>query len=232
MARAMLTPAQCRAARGFLNWTLADLAAASGLSRASLNAFEGEKANPKAETLGAIYYAFSQAGIEIDPLGAIRQKEQQLDVRRLHGANGIRELQRDIIATCRRTGSDILFNGIDEQKFGEVDAAQQHAQIVALREYGIRERVLLRQNDRFLTYPPDVTTYRWLDPALFGTLTSVTYGDCHAMIIWGPPIEIIITQSAVVAQSHRQQFEFLWALAQPLPFTDEEILAINAELLK
>lgn len=227
-----LTPAQCRAARGFLNWTLADLAEASGISRASLNAFERGNSNMKADTMAAIQNAFDQAGMEFLDEYGVQQRGEKLEVRRLSGPQGVRMLQDEIFEVCRATGSDILFNGLDETKFGEVDLAFQQMHIERLRKHKISEKVLLKQGDRHLTYPPDVTTYRWLSPDLFGTLTSVIYGDRYGVILWGNPIQIVITHNRSLADTHRQQFEFLWQSAQPLPFSEDEIRQINEALTK
>ncbi|MCQ1800100.1 helix-turn-helix transcriptional regulator, partial [Neorhizobium galegae] len=40
---AILTPALCRAARGFLDWTQTDLADRSGVSRSTIRDYEGSR---------------------------------------------------------------------------------------------------------------------------------------------------------------------------------------------
>jgi transcriptional regulator with XRE-family HTH domain len=59
----MLTPAQLRAARGLLGWTLVDLAKASGIHRNSINSFEIEASDPKRSTLLALERALGKAGV-------------------------------------------------------------------------------------------------------------------------------------------------------------------------
>jgi len=221
----MLTPAQCRAARGFLNWTLADLAAASGLSRASLNSFEGGHSNAKADTLARIRYALEQQNLDFTDPSSVRQRGQKLDVRRYEGAEAIPLLHADIIETCRRTNSEVLLNNLEESPHTQTpeDQALLLKQIMELRHYHIRERVILCDGDRHFTFPPDVTTYRWISKDLFGLIPMVIYGDKQAIVMKGPPIVIVVTENIQLAQTYRQQFELLWSLAKPVPYTSEEI---------
>jgi transcriptional regulator with XRE-family HTH domain len=66
LALAVLTPGQCRAARALLDWTQADLSAATGISAVSLRAFErgGPMRDSNAQRLRV---AFEKAGVEFIP---------------------------------------------------------------------------------------------------------------------------------------------------------------------
>jgi len=59
----MITPGQIRAARGFLNWTQAQLAKAAGLSEVAVKNLERGRTDPRASTLTAIQEAFDHAGV-------------------------------------------------------------------------------------------------------------------------------------------------------------------------
>jgi transcriptional regulator with XRE-family HTH domain len=62
----MITPAQCRAARGLLDWTQADLAAATGLSVVTIRAFEkGGEMRESNRTL--LRLSFEKVGVEFIP---------------------------------------------------------------------------------------------------------------------------------------------------------------------
>lgn len=64
----MITPAQCRAARGLLDWTQDDLATATnGLGIVTVRQFEGEKTEPRKITLAAIRGALERAGVIFIP---------------------------------------------------------------------------------------------------------------------------------------------------------------------
>ncbi len=62
-----MLPAQCRAARGLLNWTQEDLAAKSGVSAVTIRNFENEKSTPQRATLIVLQQTFEAAGIELIP---------------------------------------------------------------------------------------------------------------------------------------------------------------------
>ena len=60
----MLTPAQCRAARGLLDWTQQELADAARIGVATVRLFEGEGAQSRQATLAVLRQAFELAGVE------------------------------------------------------------------------------------------------------------------------------------------------------------------------
>lgn len=61
-----MTPAQCRAARAFLEWTQPQLAAAAGISPSTLRDFEAGRRTPISNNLAAIEATFTKAGIEFE----------------------------------------------------------------------------------------------------------------------------------------------------------------------
>ena len=58
----MLTPAHAKAARAFLNWTAADLAAESGVGAATVRRWESGNA-VRADSVQAIFDALVNAGV-------------------------------------------------------------------------------------------------------------------------------------------------------------------------
>jgi transcriptional regulator with XRE-family HTH domain len=77
----MLTPAQCRAARGLLDWTQQELADAARIGVATVRLFEGEGAESRQATIAVLRQAFELAGVEfIDENGGgpgVRLREWQ-----------------------------------------------------------------------------------------------------------------------------------------------------------
>jgi DNA-binding XRE family transcriptional regulator len=63
MSTLPITPAQCRAARGLMNWNQGDLARKAGVSRQTINDYESGKREPIPNNLIAIVMAFVEAGI-------------------------------------------------------------------------------------------------------------------------------------------------------------------------
>jgi transcriptional regulator with XRE-family HTH domain len=63
----LMTPSQCRGARGLLDWNQDQLALASRVSVVTVRNFENEKSTPQRATLDVIQRAFEAAGIEFIP---------------------------------------------------------------------------------------------------------------------------------------------------------------------
>jgi transcriptional regulator with XRE-family HTH domain len=59
-----MTPSQCRAARGLLNWTQNEMASAARVSVVTVRNFENEKSMPQRATLDVIRRALEAAGVE------------------------------------------------------------------------------------------------------------------------------------------------------------------------
>ena len=60
----MLTSAQCRAARGLIDWNQQQLADAAGVGVATVRLFEAGKGEPRRSTLSVIRLALEAAGVE------------------------------------------------------------------------------------------------------------------------------------------------------------------------
>ncbi len=60
---AILTPALCRAARGFLDWTQTDLAERSGVSRSTIRDYEGSRHDLHRATEAQLRLAFEEGGV-------------------------------------------------------------------------------------------------------------------------------------------------------------------------
>jgi transcriptional regulator with XRE-family HTH domain len=61
----MLTPAQCRAARGWLDWNQKDLAERAKVSMSTIRDFESGKRMPIANNLDALRRAIEAAGVQL-----------------------------------------------------------------------------------------------------------------------------------------------------------------------
>jgi transcriptional regulator with XRE-family HTH domain len=60
----MMTPAQCRAARGLLAWSQQQLADAASVGVVTVRQFETEAAKPRSATLAALCRALEIGGVE------------------------------------------------------------------------------------------------------------------------------------------------------------------------
>jgi transcriptional regulator with XRE-family HTH domain len=59
----MITPAQCRAARGLLDWSQGRLAEAARVAVVTIRQFENSAAEPRRATLGVVRIALEAAGV-------------------------------------------------------------------------------------------------------------------------------------------------------------------------
>ena len=60
----VITPSQCRAARGLLEWSQQDLATTAGVSQVTVHQLEAGSTQPRRATLDVIRRAFENAGVE------------------------------------------------------------------------------------------------------------------------------------------------------------------------
>ena len=59
----ILTPALCRAARGLLDWTQADIAERAGVSRSTIRDYEGGRHDIHRATEAQLRLAFEEGGV-------------------------------------------------------------------------------------------------------------------------------------------------------------------------
>ena len=64
----ILTPALCRAGRGFLDWTQHDLADRSGVSRSTIRDYEGDRHEVHRSTEAQLRRAFEEGGLAFLPI--------------------------------------------------------------------------------------------------------------------------------------------------------------------
>ena len=68
----LITPAQCRAGRAMLRWSIAELAHQARVSSKTINRFETEEREISARSLFQIVRAFEEAGVELRLDGSVR----------------------------------------------------------------------------------------------------------------------------------------------------------------
>ena len=77
----MVTPSQCRAARGLLDWSQQDLATQAGVGIVTVRQVEAGSTEPRRATLAVLRQAFERAGVEfIDENGGgpgVRLRKRQ-----------------------------------------------------------------------------------------------------------------------------------------------------------
>jgi transcriptional regulator with XRE-family HTH domain len=203
----MITIPQIKGARGILGWTQDELAAAAKISLPALNNLERGLTRPHAETLQRIRKALERAGIEFIS-GGCRLAEETLDVQIFEGEAALFRLYDDVIETYTGTGGVILVSGVDERKFVQAGGDRFHEYLKKFSALGIVDNLLAKDGDTHLVVP--VKYYRWVADEIFSQVPYMVYDDKYAIILWGPPVKIILIHNAEIAASYRKQFKAHW----------------------
>ncbi len=214
----MITISQIKAARSLLDWSQSDLAKAAGLSLPALGNLERGASTPRSRTLLAIEKALTEAGMEFIEGPGVRYQREILKINMLEGKDAIAIMFEDIYAHLRHTGGDLLVGGISEKKFMNIAAAPLMGYLRKVnRHKNLRARLLVIEGDSHFVGKPATSIYRWIDQDSFGLVPYYIYRDKYAVIIWGPPLRVIITQNPSLAETYRRQFEANWKRAQIPP---------------
>lgn len=212
-----ITIEQIKAARALLGWDQRQLARAAGISLPALGNLERGAVTPRARTLSAIRRACERENIEFIDGPGVRRQREPLRIEQLEGPDALARLFEDFYATLRR-GGELLVGGVSEAKFVRHNRAPLLGYLRRVhRHKNIRVRLLVCEGDRTFIGKPESSVYRWVDRDTFGLVPYYIYRDKYAVLLWGPPLRIIITQNASLAETYRRQFESDWKRAKLPP---------------
>ncbi len=207
----LITPTQCRAARGLLKWSQPDLSKQAGIHIQTICAFENETGTPTKTTLQKITIAFEKEGVELTSGHGVKLFTASIKV--LHGEEGIKEFLDDIYNTVTLTGGDVLIvNNAEPFKQKESILSYLKMHLKRLEHAGIKERILICEDDTNFLAPPE--SYRWLPKENFCAVPTIIYANKIAMKFWGPPARVTIINDPQYAESMRNLFEFSWKSAR------------------
>ncbi|MGD9649967.1 MAG: multiprotein-bridging factor 1 family protein [Dongiaceae bacterium] len=204
----MIDAAQIRAARALLNWSQATLAENSNIAISSIKNIENEQSIPRAETIRLIQAALEQAGIEFLDRSGTRFKADFITI--FKGNNALARFFDDIYSTLQAAGEgEILVSGVEEDAYTDVDPVLVDLHLKRLAKLGtVSQKVLCLEGDRNFTVP--YAQYRWVTRSTFAPTPFYVYGKKLAMILWGPPPQIIIHNHESLAEAYRRQFMEAW----------------------
>jgi len=203
----MLSSQQMRAARGYLDWTRADLAARAKINVGTIKNIEDGAVQPYAETTEAIERVFRQQNLEFLANGGVCPRDNTLRV--IDEGDPYLQLLDDVFATLNDTPrAEVLFCFVHN----ELSSAAVIESDLRLRRMGIRFRSLIEEGDRFMLYPP--REYRCLPSRFFHNNTQVIYGGKFATMILDPETgkdtSAIIISNPHMAAVQRKLFNALW----------------------
>jgi transcriptional regulator with XRE-family HTH domain len=205
-----ISPAQIRAARGLVDWSIEDLAANAGISREALSKIERGHSRPQRGTIDLLASAFIQRGVVFTEDDGVRLRNDMFRV--IEGDDAYLRLLDDVFVTLRGTGSEILFFYIDNAKSPQAVIDSD----LRLRHDGIRFRSLIDEDKPYCLYP--LKEYRCVPHMHFHNNPIVVYGDKVGVFIdassaVGPArVACHLTHHASYANAMRRIFEALWSV--------------------
>jgi transcriptional regulator with XRE-family HTH domain len=208
---------QIKAARALLDWSQEDLAAAAGISTATI--FNLEKGHLAFRSVSEVRQAFERSGIEFLPHDGLRRRAE--DVTILQGKDSIERFLADLAWASKSGHMPIQGSFRTEdtlwRSLGFVDdQADEGALEPILSTLGTPQLLIaeLTRPDLLLPY----FAVRGIAKQQLGPIPTFIYGDRHALVLTEglPYPKFIIFQSTSMAQSYRSHFELLWEQAMPL----------------
>lgn len=212
----MITVEQIKGARGLLSWSQQDLSDKSGVSKPTINNIERFMLVPRVKTIEKIEQAFTDAEIEFIAGPGVRFSAQNLNVKVFAGSEALFRLAEDMYITLKdNDDKEVLSSGADEKKLYDVGGEKLSKLLERNRKMGVTAKILLEEGDTYFLEPKRF--YRWCGKEMHQQVAYHVYGDTHAMLLWGPPMKIIIIKNAQIADDYRKQFFASWDNAKRIP---------------
>ncbi len=209
---------QIRAGRALLDWSQKELAKHAGLSLNALNNIERGVANPKLDTMLSIQKALEDAGVEFLDAKGVRLQGERLEIDRFEGAKCLEAYYNEFLTAFPEGDGEVVFNGISNNRVGDMMGKRleiyRRFEKEAMRR-NICERCLIK--DQETTFMAQRNIFRWSSDEFFSEMPFAVYGDNVAMLLWGPPMRLIVIRNHDIAKTFRKQFEFMWQSATPVP---------------
>lgn len=207
----MITIQQIKGARGILGWSQDELAKAARISRLALNNMERGVTAPRNETMQRVRMALEKGGIEFIT-GGCRMREETLDVKVFEGEDALLRVYDDMIVTFTGTGGVCYISGVEEKKFVEACGDKFEEYMETFVRIGVIDNMLAKEGDT--NFVEALRFYRWVPEEIFLQVPYMIYGDKYAIILWGPPLKIILIHNAEIAASFLKQFKAHWNRAK------------------
>jgi len=206
---------QIKAARAILGWSQEQLAAAAGLSVATIHNLERGMISPRSATTLVVRQAVEKAGLEfIDPEGVRRRRD---DIQIHQGADSCEAFWDDLQHTVAKNPSEIVavFPAAENlaQACGlasDISPLEQLGRAVGLRCLVAAAPVLPLADTRI--------QFRTVMRHTIGPVSYLVFGNKHALVLpeEGAAFRFIVCQSTGLAQAYRTHFLALWEHAVPV----------------
>ncbi|MCB1784225.1 MAG: helix-turn-helix transcriptional regulator [Alphaproteobacteria bacterium] len=202
-----MTPSQCRAARGLLNWSQPELARRCSMHKQTISNFEAERSTPSNTSLEKISRVLENGGVEFGPDNAVSLP--QIKIIKLEDRGWFITLLDDVIFTLQdQTDPELLIYGGDNRVYPEATVEK----LRDVRKAGIRMREMVCEGNTYLM--GQETDYRWIPKKFFKNYNTIVYGDRVCVDFRGRAAILIINKGW--ADAERVKFEMLWDTGLPV----------------
>lgn len=218
-----ITPKQIKMARMLLDWSQADLAEKSSVSRHSIIGLESEKSSLQQSNYEKIILAIESSGVEFTEGNGVRERSSLL---KYTGQEGFRSFMDDVYEVANTVGSDIcLFNARPANwiKWLEKDWYEMHSQRMQKirQKAGFTFRVTSQKGD-YSFIGGKFGEYRWVPDKLFNQDSVYIYGDRLALMDFSDDnVRIFVLYKQAFADSFREMFEYIWQTTTEIPDSDD-----------
>lgn len=209
-----IKPNQIRAARGLLDWTVAELAQKVGVGTTTISAIETGRSSGSVEILTSIMYTFQNAGVELNDDGGVRPIQNKTVIYR--GREGIKQFYDDIYqAALTKKDIDACVTIPDEDVF---DSWVNHF----YDDYNDKMRKIEGLNIRLILTEVDANKYntpyielrglpkdRFIDTAIYIYATKTAFIE-----FLDDDVIVTVSDSPAIAKCLRKIFELDWKKAK------------------
>lgn len=212
-----ITPSQCRAARGMLDWSQPELAEKCGMHIQTISAFENETGTPTKTTLEKITRVFAINEIEFSEKDGVRRNDNP--ILQYEGSDCYIDFLSDAIDILKVTKGEYLLSSSDDRR-------SPPKVIDLFREMRINKipfRQLIENKNTFVM--GKLNEYRWMPEGLFiNTDCKIIYEDrVGYSLSWFNIPKVIVIKDKAIAEEARRQFNFVWDLSKEPTETTADI---------
>lgn len=201
-----LTPSQCRAARGLLDWSQPDLSKKSGVHVQTICAFEHETGTPTRTTLEKITDAFEKGGAQFTKQGVEYNESPTFFIEGNTHENTYLQLLEDVFQTLKNTKNPELLLMYADDKVSPLSVNEKYRE---MRSHGVKMRQLIKEGNTHIIGP--LNEYRYIPKKFFINRVTLIYGNRIANET-SSVLKACVRVDPINADLQRNTFNMLWSI--------------------
>ncbi len=212
-----ITPAQCRAARGLLNWSQPDLANRCDVHVQTISKFELENGSPTKKTLTLIKQTFENFGVLFTQEGGVNPRISN-HVTIFRGHEGFTQFRKLILDRAKKAPLNVFVSNVDERHFSKWGGEDMNnAYRKEMAKIGtVHFKIIIKENDDYLT-ASKFAEYRCVPENEFDEVPYYIFDDNLVLIPFEKnEMNLFIINNSLLAKSYKKQFERSWLKAKPV----------------